>query len=107
MKKIKVTKEGRENIYIPEKESLKAFIKGLSVEEIHIFIQSGDIFDILIGADLETKSVLEEIDEADNIAILTGERQKHNFGHALSIIKGDDLRMFDIGEITEKDLIIK
>ncbi len=100
---IQVKPEGRENIYLPEKESLKDWITSKRFKQIHNFIPS--TFGV-IGADHETKSVLEDIDQAERIAILTGSAQRNNMRHALSIIKNNKMQMYDIGEITEQDLEI-
>ena len=48
--KIKAQKEGRPNIYIPEKKSLKAFIISKKFDMIHNFIPSGSM---ILGADHE------------------------------------------------------
>lgn len=102
MKKlIQVTPEGREGIFIPDKESLKAWIKSNNFKEIHNFIPSGMF---IIGADHEVDSVLDDIDRAERIAILT--KGHENMGHALSIITNGELECYDIGVITEKDLAI-
>lgn len=102
--KVKVTKEGRDGIYLPDKESLKAWIKEQNFEEIHNFIPSSMM---MLGADHSVESVLKDIDEADRLAVLTGDAQSNNLGHALSIIKGEKMEMYDIGKVTEEDLEIE
>lgn len=99
--KIKVTPEGRKDIYIPEKESLKAWIKAKKLKQIHNFIPSGFM---IIGADHDVKSVLEDIDRAERIALTLGESQ--NMGHNLALIENNKLECYDLGEITEKDLAV-
>lgn len=99
--KIKVKPEGREGVWLPEKESLKQFLVDKKIDPIHNFVPSGMMF---IGADHDQKSVLEDIDKADSLAILTGKAQGQNIGHALSLITGEKMEMYDIGEITEEDL---
>ena len=101
--KIKVTKEGREGIYLPEKESLKEWIKEQKFEQIHNFIPSSSL---MLGADHSVESVLDDIDRADRLGILTGKAQANNLGHALSIISNEKMEMYDIGNITEEDLAI-
>ena len=96
--KIKVKKEGRPNIYIPEKESLKKFIKSKKLKQIHNFILSGAM---MLGADHDVKSVLEDIDRADRIAIFT---DNQNMGHSLALIYENKLEAYDIGKIKEEDL---
>jgi hypothetical protein len=101
--KIKVKPEGREDVWIPEKESVKQFILDKKLDPIHNFVAGGSM---VIGADHDQKSVLEDIDKAERLAILTGSAQGGNLGHALALIINNKLEMYDIGEITEKDLEI-
>lgn len=101
MSKIKCKKEGRENIYIPEKESLKDFIKSRKLKQIHNFIP---ISTMTLGADHDVKSVLEDIDKADRLAVLTNENA--NMGHSLALITKEKLECYDIGEIKKSDLVI-
>ena len=101
--KIKVKKEGREGVYLVEKEEIKRFIKLEKLKTIHSFIPSSFM---MIGADHDIKSVLTDIDNAERIGILTGKAQIGNLGHALSIISNNKLELYDIGKITDKDLII-
>ena len=98
--KIKVKKEGRPNIYVPEKESLKEFIKSKEFEQIHNFIPSGAM---MLGADHDVKSVLRDIDRADRVAVFT---DNSNMGHSLALIYKNKLEVYDIGSINEGDLII-
>ena len=60
----------------------------------------------MLGADWHKSEVIERVKKADKIAVLTGSAQKHNLGHALSVIIDNQLLMFDIGELTESDLLI-
>ena len=100
--KIKVKKEGREGIYIPEKDSLKDFIKSKKLKSIHNFIPNGNVF---LGADHEVESVIDDIDRAERLGILVGNMA--NMGHCLSLISNERLECYDIGKITEKDLDIE
>jgi len=100
---IKAKKEGRDGIYIPEKESLKDFIKNLGIKKIHNFIPSRMM---MLGADHSLESVLIDIDNSDRLAILTGNNFRNNMNHALSIIKNNKMEMFDIGEIKDQDIEI-
>ena len=100
MTKLKVTPEGRKNIYIPEKESLKKFIKSRKLKIIHNFIPSGFM---MLGADHSQKSVLADIDRAERLAIFTN---SSNMGHALSLIYKNKLECYDIGKIKESELEI-
>lgn len=99
--KIKATKEGRDGIYIPEKESLIAWVKAQNFEQIHNFIPTGNM---MLGADHSVESVLEDITKADRLAVLTGDAQSNNLGHALSIIRNDKMEMYDIGKLTNDDI---
>lgn len=98
---LKVTKEGRENIFIPEKESLKDFIKSRNLSEIHNFVPSGMM---MIGADHDIESVFEDIDRADRLAVFTDHNA--NMGHSLALIYKEKLECYDIGKITINDLEI-
>lgn len=106
--RLKVKPEGRKDIFIPEKESLKKFIKFRKLTQIHNFVP---ITNILIGADHSVKSVLEDIDRATRLGIFTNPNE--NVGHSLALIfgnydKGDveNLECYDIGKITLEDLEI-
>ena len=99
--RMKVKPEGRKDIYIPEKESLKAWIKNKKLKQIHNFIPSNFM---MLGADHDVKSILEDIDKADRLAILLNEQKQHNMGHALALITDEKLEMYDIGEVKESDL---
>ena len=99
--KIKVSKEGRVGIYIPEKESLKAWIKAKKWKVIHHFMPSSNM---MLGADHDVKGVLEDIENADRLAICTKQSGSANMGHELAVIKGEKLELFDIGAITDNDL---
>jgi len=104
--KLKVIKEGRDEIYIPEKESLKEFIKARGLKKIHnfipYFIPSGMM---MLGCNHDVKGVLEDIDRADRLGVLTNKNA--NMGHSLSLIYKEKLECYDIGEIKESDLLIK
>lgn len=103
MIKIKVKPEGREDVYIPEKESLKAWIKSKPFEQIHHFYASAPVF---VGADHDVESVLEDIDRADRLGLCTGVNSAMQMGHELSIIIGEQLNVYDIGKLTLEDLEI-
>ena len=62
---------------------------------------------MMTGADWDKNSVIEKIKQSERIAILTGISLKNNLRHSLSMIVENKLYMFDIGEITEKDLDIR
>jgi len=89
-------------MYIPEKKSLKDYIKSLKMEMIHNTIPSGSM---MIGANHDLKSVLKDIDVADRIAIFTDTHA--NMGHSMAIITDEELGCYDIGEIKVEDLEIR
>ncbi len=99
--KIRAIPEGRPGIWIPEKESLKAFIQSRGWEKIHNFITSSRL---MIGADHDVESVLEDIDRAEWLALLTEGQERTNMGHALALITNNKLECYDIGKITRDDL---
>lgn len=101
MKKLKVIKEGRKGIYIPEKESLRDFIKARKLKWIHNFIPTSTM---MLGADHHVGSVLSDIDKADRVAVFTN--PKENMGHSLALIIDNELQIYDIGKIKESELKI-
>lgn len=98
--KLKVKPEGRPDVYLPEKESLKDFIKSRKLEKIHNFIPSGMM---MIGADHDVEGVLDDIDKADRLAVFTSDA---NMGHSLALISNNKLECYDIGKISLSDLEI-
>jgi len=101
MKKLTVMNEGRDGIYIPTKESLKDFIKSRNLKQIHNFVGGGMM---IIGADHEVESVLEDVDRAERLAIFTDKNA--NMGHSLALIYQNKLECYDIGKITKEELEI-
>ena len=69
---------------------------------IHNF--GGNSGPIMIGADWKKSEVIKEINQSQRIGLLTGSALAGNRGHGLSVITGNKLEMFDIGEITDDDL---
>jgi len=101
MYKIKVKPEGRKDIWIPEKESLKQYIKAKRFTYIHNIIPSGNF---MVGADHEVNSVFRDIDKAERLAIFTDTTM--NYGHSLALVNYNRLEIYDIGEIKMKYLEI-
>lgn len=108
--KIVVTPEGRPELWLAERSSLKAWIGAQGFEQIHNF---GAIGAMCIGADHDVDSVLADIDAADRVALLMGDARKGNMGHALALIVPDGykglperLEMYDIGDVTDDDLAV-
>lgn len=106
--RIAVTPEGREDIWIADRESLKAWIVAQEFEAIHNMATS--VPGMTIGADHSVASVLDDIDGADRVALMTGPMRRHNLNHALALIMPADgrrperLEMYDIDEVTEEHL---
>jgi hypothetical protein len=103
MSKINVVSEGREGVWLPGRESLMEWILSKGIEWIHCMLPSNPL---LISADWDVGDVLRAIQEADRVALLTGDSLTQNFRHGLSVITDDQLYMFDIGRLTENDLEI-
>lgn len=102
MSRIKVKAEGRQDIWIvTDKDSLKSHIRSKDLKEIHNFIPSGSI---MMGADHEVKSVLEDIDKAERLAVFTDSAS--NMGHSLALISNNKLECYAIGDLIELDLEI-
>ena len=100
--KLRVKPEGRPNIFIPvSKHDLKEFIQIRNLEMIHNFNGGGQI---IIGADHEVESVMEDINQAERMAVFTDDS---NMRHSLALIINNRLECYDIGEIFESDLSIQ
>lgn len=108
--RIKVEPEGRDGVWLADRESLKAYIEAQSFDAIHNFTSGRAL---LIGADHDVESVLADIDAANRVAVLTGESARGNLGHALALIMPPDgirperLEMYDIGMVNEADLTVE
>jgi hypothetical protein len=100
---IKVTPEGRGGVWIADKDSVIDFLFEYEDDEIHNYIGGSGTF---FGADWSVDSVIDKVKSSERIAILTGDSFKNNLRHALSVISGNELFMFDIGEIEEGNLNI-
>lgn len=105
---ISVIPEGREDVWLADRESLKSWIVAQQFDKIHNFGTAGPI---VVGADHDVASVLDDIDAAERVAILTGEAMRGNMNHALALIVPDGykglperLEMYDIGDVTERNL---
>jgi hypothetical protein len=100
MTKIKVQAEGRPNIWLPDRETLKQFIAEKNFTTVHNYLPAGSM---MLGADHDIDSVMADIDAAERLAIFT---DSANLGHALALVLENKLSCFDIGKITEDDLEI-
>ncbi len=101
--KITATPEGRDNIYVPDRDSLIAWVVDQGFKHIHNFIPQGNL---MIGADHDPEGVIDDIRGAERLAITTGPEWTNNMRHALSIIKDNKLEIYDIGELTEADFVL-
>lgn len=101
--------EGRDGIYLADRQSLKVWIEAQGFDQIHNLMPTGAL---MLGADHEVAGVLRDIDRADKVAVLTGQHRRENLNHALALIMpaGDGLperlAMYDIGEVTDADLTV-
>lgn len=103
--KILVIPEGRDDIWVPDPDSLIAWIKEQNLDYIHNFIT--ELPGMFIGADHELDNVIDDIQNGERLALTTGDVWKSNMKHALSIVKDNKLQLYDIGEITESDLVLE
>jgi len=101
--KIKVTPEGRDGVWIADKDSVVDFLMNFEHEQIHNFLPSGGM---MLGCDYSKGEAIKKVKSAERLAVLTGDPLKGNMRHALSVIVDNELMVFDIGEITESDLLI-
>jgi len=97
---IRVTPEGRDGVWIPESDDVISFIWSLEFDSIHNY-NPNPRSSILIGADWSKESVVEKVENAERLAVLTGEAKEGNMNHALAVIQNNELSIFDIGDVTE------
>jgi len=100
--KIKVSTEGREGIYTATSQDINNWLMEYPEDLIHNYIPGP----LMFGADWDKAAVMGHIEGAERIAILTGEARKHNMNHSLAVISNNELKVFDIGEITDQDIEI-
>ena len=100
--KILATKEGRDGVWNVEKNHIIAWLKEKNIEVIHNFNPSSSGF--FMGADWDKESVIEKINNAEMVAVLTGKAKQQNMGHALAVIEDSKLYVFDIGDINNSDI---
>jgi len=99
--KIIAAPEGRQGIYIVDQQVMAAWLAEYPEESIHNFLPSSRM---MMGADWDKQSVIDEVLKADRVAVLTGAAARRNMRHALSVVSGPRLAIFDIGEITDADI---
>jgi hypothetical protein len=105
-RRITVVPEGRDGVYLAEKDSLIRWLEEYPEEEIHCFLPGPGA--VLVGADWPKHIVIQDIAYANRVGILSGKTRGENRGHALAVIvpdprAGERLEMFDVGEITVDD----
>lgn len=101
--KIKVKLEGRDGVWIADKDSVIDFLMDYEHEQIHNFLPIGGM---MLGCVFSKSEAIKQVKNAERLAILTGDSLQGNMRHALSVIVDNQLSIFDIGEITESDLLV-
>lgn len=101
--RIKVKPEGREGVWLVEQAEIIRWLENSDMDQIHNYLSAGPM---LLGADWDKDTVIEECRKAERIAVLTGDAWREQRKHALAVIVSNTLKIFDIGEITTDDLII-
>lgn len=95
--------EPRAGVWIPDREQLVEWLRTLP-GPIHCFVGAGGGA-VLVGADWDVDSVVEQVVKAERVALLTGDARAGNVGHGLAVIVsvGDDehLQMFDVGPVDD------
>lgn len=92
--RVKAEPEGRDGIWIPDRDDLVAWIKS-GRGAIHCIIPVGPV---LTGADWTRAEVVKFVREADRLAVMTGPAARSNLAHNLAAISDNTLYMFDTGE---------
>lgn len=101
--KIKAKKEGREGVYLINKEEAIKLVNECSGKTIHNFIGEGS--PMLIGCDWSKKTVREFLNKkAKSIALLF--EPNLVIGHQLVGLTDDKRYSFDIGKIEKSNLTI-
>ena len=101
MKKIKVSLEGRDEIYLIDKNEAKKMINDIKWKNIHHQFQSNGMF---IGTDWTKTEVLELIDNARGMALDL--EPNFTLGHHFVVLADNGRNAFDVGNITKKDIEI-
>ena len=100
--KIKVKRSITEGVFVVNKEEVTKYIKSLKFKSIHVINPDSSLF---VNYDHTVENALIKINEADSLAVLTGNASRNNLEHNLSVVKDNKLLLFDIGNV-EKDLDI-
>lgn len=101
-RKIYVTAEGREGAYLISKEEATRVVKAYPGEEIHHQFQNPPMF---LGADHSKEDVLDDIQKAEKLAIIT--EPNFTMRHHLVLIFDNKRHAYDIGEIKPSDLLVE
>lgn len=100
--KLRVTPEGRTNIFLVERAEIIRYIVTRDVSRFHCRSDINSRIDS--GCDMNRREVVDMIAVADRIAVTTGDAYLNNYRHALSVIKGNELYLFDIGMFNGENL---
>ena len=100
--KIKVKRSITEGVFLVKKEEITKYIKASGLKSLHVINPNSSVF---TNYDCTIENTLKKIDEADSLAIVTGKASANNLEHNLSVVKNDELLIFNIGDV-EKDLDI-
>lgn len=93
--KIRCRREDVET-FVPEVEDLVAWIEAQDLEKIHNFLPRGSI---LLGADWPVDHVLKRLRKDSRVVVTTGKALQQNVGHAISVVDGEFLYLFDVGDL--------
>ena len=97
--KIKVKRSITEGVFLVDKKEITKYIKESDLESIHVINPNSSLF---TNYDYTIENTLKKIDEADSLAIVIGKASRNNLGHNLSVVKGNTLLLFNIGDVEEK-----
>jgi hypothetical protein len=97
--KIKVKRSITEGVFLVDKKEITKYIKDSDLKSLHVINPNSSLF---TNYDCTVENALKKIDEADSLAIVTGRAAENNLGHSLSVVKNDDLFLFNIGDVAEK-----
>lgn len=102
MEKIKVKPEGREGVYIVEKDEAERFVESLPCDTIHNFI-GGHAF--MLGADWTKSEVINFLRDAEQVAIVM--EPNITMRHHLVALTADKRYSFDVGVIAVEELEVE
>ena len=101
--RIKAKPEGREGMYIVQKEDMIDWLLEYPEELIHNYKTSTTF---AMGANWSKEGVIDQIKLSERVAVMTGKALINNLRHALAVITDNKLDIFDIGEITDEDILL-